>query len=247
MLLRTICIIMNVYSLINGHKLWKKVTIDNVHFLESNGSSKPPLSTSSLLGWHCGISCDQNPSCTAWCHDGQICTLTRLLISPLHAASFNTGSYSTCYTKLDSDYIVGSSVTYSSVHPITPIAFGTNLAKGIFDNVMSRTCAATNFAESDPWMLFDFGEKKPIREVRIMVAPFSIANSLAHGAQVKVGNSQPATDGDFSTFRHFGQLPSTVEVSTTYILQREAPMRGRYLSIQKIGTPLLILCYVMAL
>ena len=239
---------MNFYYLTEGQNLWKKVTIDNVHAFDWFGNPFMPVSISSLLGWHCAVSCDQNPSCKSWCRVEQSCFLTHLIISPLYVPPPTAGVTTKCFTKLESDYIVGSNVTYSSTSQNVPTMIAPNLAKGIFDGIFQRTCGATNFSTIDPWMLFDLGEKKPIREVRIMVQNYVLANDLAHDAQVKIGNSPPATDGDFSTFRHFGQLPTTVVESTTYILKRDLPMKGRYLAIQKLGpADVLVLCHVMAL
>lgn len=240
-----ICIITDTFYSIEGHNLWKKVIVDDLHFQNSNSPSI--LGTSALLPLHCGVSCDQNPDCTAWCHDGQTCSLTNFLISPLHVATY-VGDTKTCFTNLERDFIFGSSVTYSATHPGYPTKTPSNFVRGIFDNCATSTCSSTPTTAINPWMLFDFGDVKQIREVRIMTQNYVYAADLAHGAQIKIGNSLPVTDGDFSAFRNFGELPNPVVEFTVYVVKRDRPMKGRYLSIQKQGNPtMMTLCYVMAL
>ena len=239
MLLQSASVILSAICLVKADKLWRHVIVDEIHIYGS-----VTLATSFLNLWHCGASCDQNPVCTAWCHDGQTCILTKIWVSLLHSSI--TSSTKTCFTRLEKDYIVGSSVTSS------PNNFATrtpsNLVKGIFDHYDSRTCADSAWNLDNPWMLFDLGSMKPIREVRIMTMNFDFPPELANAAQVKVGNLPPATAGDFSAFKYFGELPNPVQHSTTYILKREHPIKGRYLSLQKPGqSTIWVLCYVMAL
>ena len=98
--------------------------------------------------------------------------------------------------------------------------------------------------------MFDFRTVKSIREVRIITQNYDWSPDLPTAAQVKVGDAPPAIidAGVFSTFRFFGELPDSVQHSTTYVLKRERPMKGRYLLIQKPGAVTnMVLCYVMAL
>ena len=97
-------------------------------------------------------------------------------------------------------------------------------------------------------MLFDLGEKKTICEVRIMTQIFNWDPELPNGAQVKIGNSPSAIDGDFNGFKYFGVLPNPAQPFTTYVFKRERIMKGRYLSIQKFGQQTTwVLCHVMVL
>ena len=185
---------------IEAQTLWKQVTVDDIYF-----QGNPYITTTaaaSSVQWQCGVQCDQSSTCKAWCQDGETCYLTPFLLSPLHVAT-NTGATKTCYTRLEKDFIVGSSVTFSpilaSVLSRTPL----NLVKGIFNGEHITTCAGTDNYLLNPWMLFDLGEVKPIREVRIMTQTFVYAPELLVNVEVKIGNSPPATSGDFSAFRLF--------------------------------------------
>ena len=87
---------------VNGNKLWKKVLVNDYYF---QGNPSIILVTSSLITWQCGVSCDQNPECKTWCHDGQSCFLTKMLVSALHESV--GAPTKTCFTNMEDDYILG--------------------------------------------------------------------------------------------------------------------------------------------
>ena len=64
MFLRSFSVFINVFYFVRGDKLWKQVTVDDLHF---QGNPTMSLSTSSLKQWHCGVSCEQNPECMTAC------------------------------------------------------------------------------------------------------------------------------------------------------------------------------------
>ena len=245
MFLQLIYIIINAYYVI-GQDVWREVVVDIVHFTDWPANQIPPMSVSSLKGSHCAASCDQNALCTAFCFYMEFCLLySHLVVSPLFNPTYYGPTF-LCYTRLEKDYIVGSSVTYSSYNPTIPSRTAANLAKGVYDTIDYRTCSGTDDNTIDPWILFDLGEKKTIREIRIRTSPSD--QHPADDVQVKVGRSPPSTAGDFSTFRFFGQLPNPTEEGKLYIFKHDVPMKGRYISIQKLGSvPLLVICQVMAL
>ena len=243
MFLQTVSIFMHIICLGRGEQLWKEVAVAELHF---QGNSQMMLSTSSLNRHHCGMSCDHNPECSTWCHDGQTCLLTKLWVSPAHMTM--TSSTKTCYTSLEKDYIVNSMVTFSPIDQFYPTRTPLNLLSGVYDSVGIRTCGGCAADTNYPWVLFDFFEVKTIREVRIMTQPFDYDPDLPTAAQVKIGKSPPTTEGDFSDFKYFGELPNSVQHLTTYVVKLEGPLKGCYLSIQKPeALSKWTLCYVMAL
>ena len=151
--------------------------------------------------------------------------MTKIWISPLHI-SINVGATKTCFTNLETDYISGTIVTFSPVHAGYSSATPWNFVKGIFDGDFARTCSVGKWNAFYPWILFDLGEVKPIREVRIMTQNFGNSSVLANAVQVKIGNIPPTTDGDFSTFSYFDELPNPVQHSTTYILNGSTLLKG---------------------
>ena len=243
MLLQAVSIFIHVICLGRGEKLWREVAVAELNF---QGNAQMMLSTSSLNRQHCGMSCDHNPECSTWCHDGQTCLLTKLWVSPAHMTM--TSSTKICYTSLEKDYIVNSMVTFSPVGPYYPTRTPSNLVVGVYDSIGVRTCGGSDANINYPWMLFDFFEVKTIREVRIMTQPYIYDPDLPNAAQVKIGKLPPTTEGDFSDFKYFGKLPNSVQPFTTYVVKTERPIKGRYLSIQKPeALSKWVLCYVMAL
>ena len=251
MFLEISCLFVNIICLARANlKLWKPVTLDDLHFQDF--LSFPDVTFANMLlsdPWGCGAWCNQNRNCTTWCHDGQVCNLTTIVVSPLHVAT-NVGPTVTCFTTLEEDYIVGSSVTFSEIDITVPTRTYSNLVKGIFDTVDRRTCGGSYPNATNPWVLFDLGEVKPIREVRVMTQNYEFDFDLASGAHVRIGISPPAIAGDFSSFKAFGALPDPAQHSTTYVLKRDRRIKGRYLVVHKpFGSfhTAFILCQVMAL
>ena len=240
LILTVLCIEANQSS----SQLWRKVIVDQWAFDNNPGSIlQTSLTGSSIM---CGMACHQLLQCQAFCHDGTTCTLTSIMVSPLHDAYAPpyVGTKWVCFTSLESDYVMTSSVTATPAYDIWVVD---RLLKGLYNGEHGNTCYAAS-GSSSPWLLFDFGAVQTIHEVRVRSHEIYFDYNMPHGLEVKLGNSPPPSDGDFSSYAIFGTLPNPAQELTTYTLKQPAGISGRYLSLQKpqISTGLEI-CYVYAI
>ena len=198
---------------------------------------------STINNVYCGMACDQTPGCLAFCYDDSTCTLTSLRVSPLYVTTSTSAKHS-CFTSLEKDYIVGSSLVFHSY--ITNAALTS--MPGLLVEGVHKECYACVFGSANPWLLFDLGEMKIIHEVRITTQEYVNTLDAPDGLQVKVGKNAPATPGDFSSYKLFGTLPNPAQPFITYSLKQKKGIKGRYLSLQEPSpSTVLTICHVFAI
>ena len=234
---------MNHSMLVNGGILWRKVLVDESWFQGNPLLLIDSFQSDSVL--QCSVACEHRLVCNSYCHNGQICSITYLIVSPLHVAT-NIGPVRTCYTSEPKDFIVGSIASQSDINAGQPNRHASNFAIGVLNFVKRETCAGGGYF-SEPWQLFDLKEAKVIREVRVRSQFDPFPGDLPNNVEVRIGKAAPATPGDFSNYRLFGTLPSSTTPNTTYILKASRQYKAQFVSIKKPNTFQFVICGVQVL
>lgn len=189
------------------------------------------------LFFACPRLCIQKPWCTVWCFDktSMKCLVTNLMLSPY----YNDISSETikCYTSFRKDVLFGALAWNSNV--AARFASAQGLTKGVY-NYQKYSCGGFNMGT--PWILFYLRKERTIKEIKITTQPYGWDPDLPSNAEIRIGSTQ-ITNGDFSSYIYFGNIPSDVKAGNTYTLAIQSGIQGTYVSIKAIKNEMVI-CYL---
>ena len=201
--------------------LWRHVLVES-SWIEKNA-------TRNLSVTLCGTLCMKYVRCQLWCHvKPHRCVLTSLIVS---------GSYQplvsdevlVCYTNKRPDYAAGASITSSGTEDSTRTA--DNLVDGIYNG--NRT--QTSIAAKDTWFLVDLGVGRVISEVLLMMAHTQSSGPVERFEYITVKVGDVKESGNFSSYALLGTFTGPGVSKQVVVLRPPTPLKGRYLSIQKMS------------
>lgn len=224
--------------------IFRGVKINEQEFENVDNNAKFETHISRYI-FGCAITCLHFSWCSTWCFDepSSKCIVNNLMVSPLYQN--DNANSKKCYTSLKIDLAFGASITSSK----TSSMYGSSgvaerLTQGFYNYQRMKTCGGFQKDSSPIWILFDLHKQYTIKEVRVTTAEVNMDSIMPRNAEVKIGN-EPSSNGDFTSYTPFGQLPSDATHLKTYPLKVENGITGRYLSLQASAeNDGLTICYV---
>ncbi|CAL4224980.1 unnamed protein product, partial [Meganyctiphanes norvegica] len=177
--------------------------------------------------------------CELWCQqeDG-VCLLREVIISPSYEEKSDS-NVQTCYTKRIADLSTEVANIYGSPNygPRTT-AVKENLVDG-FQSVDDAYCYVSDY-RTNPFVMFDLGMEKLVHEFHIFPGrPSKYFGPL----EFRIGQSK-VTNGDFSSYKLFGQYSGDAQSREEVVITPSEPVRGRYISVQQIKHEHLWICHI---
>ena len=177
----------------------------------------------------CGSQCMGVEWCQLWCLlQGRECVLTSLVVSGSYQP-LQSDNTRVCYTSRRPDFAVGSAIFSSPLYDDDRVK--ENLVDGIYNwHVMASSIVVPDNATA--WFLVDLGVSRRVSEVLLMAQPNDMARYYFQDLEVRVGNVQET--GNFTSYALLGTFGGPGEASEVVVMRPPAPLKGRYVSIQRM-------------
>lgn len=211
-----------------GERLWQRVLVENSWFRSIVQQKSQQLSSVTM----CGAACMRQDWCHLWCRAAPTqCLLTSLIVSGSYRPS-QLQDVLTCYTNRKPDMAFGAGITSSP--PRDDIRVIENLVDGVFLGDVKNCAVVERDNSSNPWFLVDLGVDRLVSKVVLKAQPSDLAESRMSGVEVKVGDVEEA--GNFTSYTLLGTFNDSLVAGQEVTLLPPAPLRGRYVSIQRTNT-----------
>lgn len=217
-------------------RLWLRVLVEKTWFTNFVEEKSQQLSSVTL----CGAACMRHDWCTLWCRAApNHCLLTSLIVSGSFQPS-QLHNVLTCYTSRGPEMAFGAGITSSP--PIDAIRVKENLVDGVFRGDVRNCAVVERDNSSNPWFLVDLRIDRFVSKVVLKAQPTDLAESRMSGIEVKVGDVEET--GDFTSYTLLGTFSDSLVAGQEVALISPAPLRGRYVSIQRTDTRLMQIAHL---
>ncbi|XP_050712176.1 uncharacterized protein LOC126996096 [Eriocheir sinensis] len=208
-----------------GERLWLRVLVEKSWFTNFVERKSQQLSSVTL----CGAACMRHDWCHLWCRAAPThCLLTSLIVSGSYQPT-SLQDVLTCYTSRGPEMAFGSGITSSP--PRDAIRVKENLVDGVFRGDVRNCAIVERDNSSNPWFLVDLRVDRLVSKVVLKAQPTDLAEIRMSGIEVKVGDVEEA--GDFTSYTLLGTFNDSLVAGQEVALLPPAPVRGRYVSIQR--------------
>lgn len=194
-----------------------------------------PISPGTPFIFVCSKHCEDESKCLLWCHDASdsTCFVSNLIVMPKYAET-NLSDAIPCFTRQQKDLATGAAIDSSPGNPNLIERAKTNLVDGFYDKTLDQCFITKSLVK--PWFMLDFGAPVTLRIVKLSVQTTGMIEKLEKikNLEIRTGDVLPASSGDFSAFRVFGEFLGPVwEFGQEINIEVKAPVTARFLSVQK--------------
>ena len=205
--------------------LWRNVLVESPWIWKAIILEK--LNSSSLT--LCGSMCMKYDWCQLWCHiQPQECVLTSHIVSGSYQPLVSDSDL-LCYTNRRPDLAVGAAITTSERYNEDKRC--ENLIDGRYSGDIWDVAVA-GVSNDTAWFLVDLKASLPVSEVLLMAQSQNHVHKLFKNIEVKVGDV-PET-GNFTSYKLLGTFIGPGIFNQVVVLRPSDPLKGRYVSIQKL-------------
>lgn len=205
----------------------------------------PPRSSQLI---RCSSLCISQLWCDLWCQNTPTahCFISDMIVMPDYNET-DMNDALMCYTRRPKDLATGASIQASSIHASFPLRVEGNLVDGIYDRQTMDQCFLTSTLETNHWFVLDLKQNVRFRIIKLTAQPKGslVVVGYLGNLEVRVGQSAPDTPGNFESYAYFGSFtgPAT-NYSQEIAIEVHAPVRARYISLQKMGVDRIQICHL---